>query len=379
MALTDSPIRLAVLGSTGSIGRQTMDIVRAFPGKFKIIGLSAGRNVKLLQEQVAEFKPQFVYYQCDKTKIPAGAKFIFPEEMAAHPDVDIVVNAIAGTAGLTPALAAIRVGKKLALSNKESIVMAGALLTREAKRNKAKILPVDSEPSAIWQCLQGEKQQPTRLVITASGGPFLHYSAAKMKTITAAQALKHPSWNMGPKITIDSATLMNKGLEVIEAHWLFDFPFENIEVVIHPQSTIHSMVEFADGSTKAQMSLPDMRLPIMYALSYPRRLYNPELPRLNWERPENLTFEVPDYKRFPCLELAIEAGKKGGTYPAVLCGADEIAVEAFLTGKIKFTDIYKLIAKVLTKHKNTAKPALEDIITAADGAKKIINELVAGK
>ncbi|MBN1367654.1 MAG: 1-deoxy-D-xylulose-5-phosphate reductoisomerase [Dehalococcoidales bacterium] len=379
MALNNSPVKLAVLGSTGSIGQQTLDIVRTLPEKFKVISLSAGQNRKLLEEQITEFKPWFVYYQGKPEKLPAGVKFLVPEEISTHPDTDIVVNAISGTAGLNPALAAIRAGKKVALSNKESIVMAGEILIREAKRNKAKILPVDSEPSAIWQCLRGEKQKAKRLIITASGGPFLHYSATKMKTITAAQALKHPSWRMGKKITIDSATLMNKGLEVIEAHWLFDFPFEDIKVVIHPQSIIHSMVEFQDGATKAQLSLPDMRFPIMYALSYPQRLVNPQLPRLDWDTIDKLTFEVPDSKRFPCLKLAIEAGKQGGTYPAVLCGADEIAVEAFLAGRINFTDIFSLVEKALSKHKNTDHPALEEIITAADWAKNLTRKLLVGK
>lgn len=378
MALTNSPVRLAVLGATGSIGKQTLDIVRAFPDKFKVISLSAGQNLKLLQEQIAEFKPKFVYYQGNREKLPAGIKFTMPEEMATHSGIDIVVNAISGTAGFKPALAAIRAGKKVALANKESIVMAGEILTREAKLYKAKILPVDSEPSAIWQCLQGERQKPSRLIITASGGPFLHSSASEMKNITAAQALKHPSWQMGKKITIDSATLMNKGLEIIEAHWLFNIPFENIEVVIHPQSIIHSMVEFSDGSTKAQMSLPDMRFPIMYALSYPQRLFNPELPRLNWNTMEKLTFETPDYKRFPCLQLAIEAGKQGGTLPAVLCGADEMAVEAFLTGRIKFTEIFTLVEKALATHKNISNPILEEIVEAADWAKTYLKKLVDG-
>ncbi len=257
--------------------------------------------------------------------------------------------------------------------------MAGEILTREAKRNKAKILPVDSEPSAIWQCLQGEKKGAKSLIITASGGPFLHYPAAKMKNITAEQALQHPSWRMGKKITIDSATLMNKGLEVIEAHWLFNIPFDNIKVVIHPQSIIHSMVEFQDGSIKAQLSHPDMRFPIMYALSYPQRLNNSQLPRLDWDILDKLTFEKPDFKRFPCLNLAITAGKQGGTYPAVLCGADEIAVEAFLDRRIKFTDIFNLVETALAKHRNTIHPTLAEITAAAVWARKTVNEMVACK
>jgi 1-deoxy-D-xylulose-5-phosphate reductoisomerase len=379
MALSNSPIKLAVLGSTGSIGKQTLDVVRALPGRFRIIGLSAGQNIKLLNEQINEFRPEFIYYQGHKSKLPAGIKFISPEDLAAHPDVDIAVIAISGTTGLNPTLAAVKAGKKIALANKESMVMAGEIITREAKRNKAQILPVDSEPSAIWQCLQGEKRDIKHLILTASGGPFLHYSTAKLKNITAEQALKHPSWRMGKKITIDSATLMNKGLEVIEAHWLFNVPIDDIKVVIHPQSIIHSMVEFTDGSTKALLSCPDMRLPIMYALSYPQRLKNPQLPRLNWDNSNTLTLEPPDFKRFPCLNLAIVAGKQGGTYPAVLCGADEIAVEAFLDGRIKFTDIFSLVETALSQHKNTTHPTLEEITAAAIWARKIVGKKVAGK
>jgi 1-deoxy-D-xylulose-5-phosphate reductoisomerase len=379
MAVANSLTKLAVLGSTGSIGKQALDVVRAMPGHFRIIGLSAGQNIELLNEQINEFRPEFVYYQGHKSKLPTGIKFISLEEMAVHPDVDIDVIAISGTAGLNPTLAAVRASKRIALANKESMVMAGEIITREAKRNKAQILPVDSEPSAIWQCLQGEKRGIRHLILTASGGPFLHYSATKLNKITAEQALKHPSWRMGKKITIDSATLMNKGLEVIEAHWLFNIPIDDIKIVIHPQSIIHSMVEFTDGSIKALLSYPDMRLPIMYALSYPERLDNPQLPRLDWDNFNTLNFEPPDCKRFPCLNLAIIAGKQGGTYPAVLCGADETAVEAFLNGRIKFTDIFNLVETALSQHKNIAHPTLEEITAASVWARKIVGKKVAGK
>jgi len=239
-------------------------------------------------------------------------------------------------------------------------------------------LPVDSEHSAIWQCLAGETQPPAGLILTASGGPFRGYSSAQLGKVTAQQALKHPSWQMGKKVTIDSATLMNKGLEVIEAHWLFDIPWENIKVLIHPQSIVHSMVEFTDGSTKAQLGYPDMRLPIQYALSYPERLPNPHLPRLDWERSNNLTFEPPDRDTFPCLRLAVEAGMKGGTYPAVLCAADEVAVELFLSGCIKFTDIAKLVEQVLEGHQAIAHPTLEEIMTADAWARDKARQLVIG-
>ncbi len=253
--------------------------------------------------------------------------------------------------------------------------MAGEIITAEAKQNGAKILPVDSEHSAIWQCLEGEKEKPARIILTASGGPFYHHSPARLDKVTVEQALKHPSWRMGKKVTIDSATLMNKGLEVIEAHWLFDIPFDSISILVHPQSIIHSMVEFSDGSVKAQLGCPDMRLPIQYALSYPERLPNPELPKLDWEGIKELTFESPDPDNFPCLKLAIEAGRKGGTYPAVLCGADDVAVELFLSERIKFTDIARLVARALESHKAISHPTLDEILAADDWARETVSGL----
>jgi len=358
--------RLAVLGSTGSIGQQTLQVVRALPTRFRIVGLAAGKNIDLLKRQINEFKPKFVYHQDRKTSLAnAECEFLSLEDIARHPEMDTVVIATSGKAGLSPTLAAVKAGKNIALANKESLVMAGEIITSEAELNGAQILPIDSEHSAIWQCLNGETQKAARLILTASGGPFLHYSSARLNGVTVEQALRHPSWLMGKKVTIDSATLMNKGLEVIEAHWLFKMPFENIEVLIHPQSIIHSMVEFIDGSIKAQLSCPDMRLPIQYALSYPERLPNPELPRINWSDISSLTFESPDFDTFPCLKLAIEAGEKGGTYPTVLCAADEVAVELFLSQRIKFTDIANLVEQALTQHQVIAHPTLEEI-TGAD-------------
>ena len=369
------PKRLAVLGSTGSIGQQTLDVVRALPHHFRIVGLAAGQNIDLLAQQINEFKPAFVHYESNG-KLPhqAGTDYqiLSPEDIASHPDVDTVVIATSGKAGLVPILAAVRAGKTVALANKESLVMAGEIITSEAKRHSARILPIDSEHSAIWQCLNGETQ-PARLILTASGGPFRNYSSAQMEKVTVEQSLKHPSWQMGKKVTVDSATLMNKGLEIIEAHWLFDMPFDKISVLVHPQSIIHSMVEFIDGSVKAQLSYPDMRLPIQYALSYPDRLANSQLPKLDWGKIASLTFEPPDTDTFTCLKLAIEAGKQGGTYPAVLCAADEVAVELFLSRKIKFTDIALVVEKTLVEHKSVTHPTLEQIMAADDWARNKVS------
>ena len=371
--------QLAILGSTGSIGRQTLEVVRAFPQRFRIIALAAGKNTSLLERQIKEFKPRFVYYQAEKIDAISGEyQFLSPEEMAAHPEVDTVVIATPGSSGLGPTLAAVKAGKNIALANKESLVMAGQIILSEAKQNGARIMPVDSEHSAIWQCLEGEIKPPARLILTASGGPFRHYSRAQLEAVTAEQALKHPSWQMGKKVTIDSATLMNKGLEVIEAHWLFNMPYDKIRVLIHPQSIIHSIVEFADGSAKAQLGCPDMRLPIQYALTYPERLPNPELPRLDWSLISHLDFEEPDLNSFPCLKLAIEAGKKGGTCPAVLSGADEVAVSLFLSGRIKFTAISSLVEQVLKQHQPLAQPTLEEIMAADGWAREKALELIGG-
>jgi 1-deoxy-D-xylulose-5-phosphate reductoisomerase len=372
---------LAVLGSTGSIGRQTLEVVRALPHRFRIIGLAAAKNLDLLAEQASEFRPRFIYLKDRKAlvRLNTEGKFLPLEEMASHPEVDTVVVAVSGRAGLAPTIAAVKSGKQVALANKESLVMAGKIITKEAALNKARILPVDSEPSAIWQCLRGENQQPVQLILTASGGPFSNFSPAQLKKVTAKQALKHPSWHMGHKVTIDSATLMNKGLEVIEAHWLFNIPFDNIRVLVHPQSIIHSLVEFRDGSVKAQLGYPDMRLPIQYALTYPERLPNPELPRLDWDSLDRLTFEPPDLDRFPCFRLAIEAGRKGGTYPSVLCAADEAAVALFLAGQIGFTDIAHLVERALAQHPAVAQPTLEEIIAADEWARKKVHQLSTGE
>ena len=373
--------QLAVLGSTGSIGQQTLEIVRALPHRFRIVGLAASKNIDLLARQISEFEPRFVYYQDRKAqaRLPdVEYEFLSLEDIARHPQVDTVVIATSGKSGLLPTLSAVKAGKKVALANKESLVMAGEIIIGEAKLTTARLMPIDSEHSAIWQCLEGETREAAQLILTASGGPFRGYSPSQLREVTVKQALKHPSWQMGRKVTIDSATLMNKGLEVIEAHWLFNMPFDNIRVLIHPQSIVHAMVEFADGSIKAQLGYPDMRLPIQYALSYPERIPNPQLPKLNWNNISSLTFEQPDFDTFPCLKLAIEAGKKGGTYPAVLCAADEVAVELFLSQRIKFTDIARLVEQTLEEHEAIAHPTLEEIMAADAWAREKALKLISG-
>jgi 1-deoxy-D-xylulose-5-phosphate reductoisomerase len=368
--------KIAILGSTGSIGRQALDVIRALPDELKVVALTGNKNLELLERQITEFQPK-MFCSSVKPDISYRGEFLSAEEIAGHPEVDLVIVATAGKAGLSPTLMALQAGKTVALANKEVLVIAGEIIVREAGLHQAQILPVDSEHSAIWQCLQGEENKPRRLFLTASGGPFYHYSQSQLAEVTPEHALQHPVWKMGRKVTIDSATLMNKGLEVIEAHWLFSFPFDSIEILIHPQSIIHSMVEFMDGSLKAQLSWPDMRLPIQYALSYPRRWSNSELPRLDWNKIQSLNFEPVDYDRFPCLKLAVDAGKSGGTYPAVLCAADEVAIELFLSRRIGFTDIAKIVQKTLEQHRNTHQPSLEEILAADDWAREYATRLSA--
>ncbi len=366
--------RIAILGSTGSIGQQTLDVARVLSDRLSVVGLAAGGNAGLLASQVGEFRPGLVSFAGPPSQLRASLpslggrtapKSLALDEMAAHPDVDLVVIATAGKAGLAPTLAAIRAGKEVALANKEVLVMAGAMVMAEARKHGVKIRPVDSEHSAIWQCLRGERKRTVdRLLLTASGGPFRRLSARRLRSITPEQALSHPTWKMGRKVTIDSATLMNKGMEVIEAHWLFGLPYRRISVVVHPQSVVHSMVQFADGSIKAQLSRPDMRLPIQYALVYPDRRFNPDLPIMEWDAMLALTFEPPDLARFPCLDLAREAGEKGGTYPAVLCAADEVAVDRFLSHRIGLPDIARLVADALEHHRGRARPTLDEVLEA---------------
>src|SRR5579884_2147577 len=382
------PRRIALLGSTGSIGRQTLDVVRCFPEHFRVVALAARSNVELLQQQASEFSPSVVACFADSPSSAKAVKKAIPgvllgEEgllaVATHPDVDIVVAATSGLVGLRPTLAAIAAGKTIALANKETLVMAGHLVMREVQRAGVTIHPVDSEHSAIWQSLRGEKTaEVNHLLITASGGPFRRATVEQMRSVTVEQALAHPTWQMGPKITIDSATLMNKGLEVIEAHWLFDIPYERIEVVVQPESIIHSMVEFIDGSIKMQASLPTMHLPILHALSYPQRLDTAGtglLRELRWPDVGQLHFEQLDIVRFPCFRLALEAANRGGTYPSVLVGADEEAVALFLAGKISFPGIAELIEAVLERHQPVEQPDIETILETCAWARRTAREL----
>lgn len=362
---------LALLGSTGSIGRQTLDVVRAFPGEFRIAALAAGNNIELLMRQVERFRPVAVSSPALQGNPEAidrlaalGVDICSPEELAGLSQVDLVVMATSGKAGLAPTFAALRNGKPVAIANKEVLVMAGQLVREEADRRRVPILPVDSEHSALWQCLRGEGHTVSRLILTASGGPFRNRSRAQLAEMTPEEALNHPTWQMGPKVTIDSATLMNKGLEIIEARWLFGIPLRNIQVVIHPESIIHSMVEFIDGSMKAQMSYPDMRLPIQYALSYPDRLRGGFVPPMDFGKTKNLSFAEPDFHLFPCPKLAMEASRRGGAYPAVLCAADEVAVDLFLKGRIGFLDIPEIVEKTLEMHSGNDKTSLDDIEAA---------------
>ena len=355
---------VVVLGSTGSIGTQTLDVIGAFPDRFRVVGLAAGNNRGLLQQQIARFKPRHVCSIAPFESQPTGVAVTSMEEMVCLPEVDLIMVATTGAVGLIPTLNALKQGKEVALSNKEPIVMAGHIIKDYEKQYGGRILPVDSEPSAIWQCLQGEQGSIQRLIITASGGPFRDSTPEELATVTPAQALRHPTWQMGKKITIDSATMMNKAFEVIEAHWLFDVSWESIEVVVHPQSTVHSMVEFADGSVKAQLGPPNMRLPIQYAMFYPERLPNNDIPRLPTTTAYSLDFQPLDQDRYPCFPLAISAGRQGGTYPTVLSAADEVAVNAFLEGRIGFTDIYKIVAEVLSRHESTEGKQVEELLEA---------------
>ena len=364
---------LAILGSTGSIGTQTLDVVRSFPDDFRVVALAARRNLDLLAAQVKEFRPRLV--SCEGTQqekatlLSNGCVESRVEDMVRDRDVDLVVNAIAGDVGLDPTLAAIEAGKNVALANKEGLVMGGELLTRAADSHDIELLPVDSEPNAIWQCLRGEQEEVSRLIITASGGAFRGKAPEELADVTPEEALDHPTWNMGPKITVDSATLMNKAFEVIEAHWLFGVPWEKIEVVIHPQSMIHSMVEFVDGSVKAHISPPDMRLPIQYALFYPERLHNEKIQRFDPVATGALTFEPLVPERYPCFELGLEIGRRGGTWPAALCGADDMAVELFLARRIGFLDIATVVDEALENHVPVMQPSVEDVTSAAAWAR----------
>ncbi len=366
---------LSILGSTGSIGVNTLDVVRRLRDRFRVVGLAAGRNVDLLREQALEFRPQIISVADDSNatelrkdlrhtgiEVMSGQNGLI--EVATHPETQLLLSALVGAQGFIPTLRAISAGKDVALANKETLVVAGPIIYREVARRNTNLLPVDSEHSAIWQCLQGAKKETVRkLILTASGGPFLNRDLAGFDSITVDQALAHPNWRMGKKITIDSATLMNKGLEMIEAHYLFDEPAEKLDVIIHPQSVIHSMVEFVDRSVIAQLGISDMRMPIQHALTYPERLEN-DLPSINLTQIRNLEFHEPDLKKFPCLRLAQDALRIGGSMTAVLNAANEVAVENFLAEKIPFTGIHRIVEAVMGRHQTIEDPGLEDVLEA---------------
>ncbi len=360
--------RISILGSTGSVGSQTLDVIRQFPDEFEVVGLSAGKNIGKLTKQVEEFAPRYFSSIDDSMSEIGSAKRLSITDLATHPEVDFVMHATAGFDGLPLACAALREGKAVGLSNKESIVMAGAHLKRIADDNGGTILPIDSEPSALWQCVIGEKSRPKRYIITASGGAFRDKTPDELANVTPEEALNHPTWTMGKKITIDSATLMNKAFEVIETASLFDSSFDEIDVVIHRQSIVHSLVEMSDGSIKAQLSHPDMRHPIQFALFYPERRLNDDLPTFDLLEASELTFEAMDPSKYPCFDLAMKYARIGGTYNAVLVGADEAAVDLFLARKIRFTDIAHEIETTVKAHDNQLDFTVEDAIKASQWA-----------
>jgi 1-deoxy-D-xylulose-5-phosphate reductoisomerase len=387
--------RLAILGSTGSIGRQTLEVVREFPERFQITALAAGSNLELLIEQAVAFRPQYLVighedlYPEVKRRL-AEVRSVLPEitilagvagftEVVTLPEVDLVVTAVVGSIGIKPTLAAITAGKTIALANKETLVAAGSVIIPTARKTGVRILPVDSEHSAIFQCLEGRSPaQVAKLWLTASGGPFRNYQPSQLASVTVEQALNHPNWRMGGKITIDSATMFNKGLEIIEAHWLFQVAFEQIKVVIHPESIIHSMVQLLDGSCIAQLGLCDMRLPIQYALTYPDRLPN-SFPVLDFSGRIQLHFEPVNLELFPAIHLAYEAGRKGGSLPAALNAANEVAVEAFLKAQIQFIDIVRIVSEVMGYHQNERfkpDPDLDEILAVDTWARQTARRFV---
>lgn len=377
---------ISLMGATGSIGTQTLDVIRNHPEQFCLVAISVGKNIELTRKIITEFKPEIVSVQnqedYEKLKAEYGHSISFSYgqngllEVATYEKATILVNAVMGSVGLFPTLHAIQAGKTIALANKETLVTAGHLVMSAAEQHGVSILPVDSEHSAIFQCLQGEKDSEIdRMIITASGGSFRDKTREDLIGVTVEEALNHPNWSMGAKITIDSATMMNKGLEVIEAHWLFDIPFDKIDVVLHRESIIHSMVEFQDTSIKAQLGSPDMRVAIQYALSYPNRLPLPSGKRLNLEDIGKLNFEKMDYTRFHCLKLAYDAGRTGGSLPTVLNAANEAAVNAFLNKKIAFLQIDELIERALDRHNVIKHPDLDTIKEIDQETRVYINTL----
>ncbi len=381
--------KISILGSTGSIGVNTLDVLERNPDQFQLVGLAAGSNVDLFAEQVQKYRPQ-VAALFDTSKIEELRHRLNGQDVeivggqdgsvqvASHPDADMVVSGMVGCAGLVPSFAAVSAGKTLALANKETLVVAGEVILREAEKNNVSIIPVDSEHSAIFQALNGEDpKRIRRIVLTASGGPFRTFTAEQMESVTVEDALKHPNWDMGSKITIDSATMMNKGLEFIEAKWLFGLDTQ-IDIIVHAQSIIHSMIEFVDTSIMAQLGIPDMRVPIAYAMTYPDRV-ECDLPSLDLAAMGDLTFEAPDFKRFPCLRLAHEVMEAGKTLPAVLNAANEIAVQAFLDRQIGYKEIPELIESTLDRHQPHSADSIEDVLAADDWARSEARQLLTAK
>jgi 1-deoxy-D-xylulose-5-phosphate reductoisomerase len=384
---------IAVLGSTGSIGCNTLKVVEHLKDEFRVVALAAGSNTEKLAEQIGKFQPELVAVKdevCAENllRIISNSKFQIPNlpkvltgeagliAVATHEEAKTIVSATVGAVGFVPTLRALEAGKRVALANKETLVMAGELMTKAARENKAEILPVDSEHNALHQCLRGENSKEVkRLILTASGGPFRTKSKSEIENATRAEALNHPNWKMGDKITIDSATLMNKGLEVIEARWLFDFDADDISVVVHPQSVVHSMIEMIDGSVIAQLGVTDMKHAIQYALTFPKRKTGC-LESLDFRKFSTLTFEEPDFDKFPCLSLAYKALKIGGTMPAVLNAANEIAVQAFLDDKIKLSDIPRIIESVMNEHESQTASSLESILKADFSARETTERLL---
>ncbi|RAL26324.1 1-deoxy-D-xylulose-5-phosphate reductoisomerase [Thermoflavimicrobium daqui] len=377
--------KVVILGSTGSIGTNTLEVIRQHPEEFTVVALAAGTNVEEMIKQAKAYRPKVVsmatkeaaekvrFALDDSIQVLYGEEGLL--EVATYHEATFVVSAIVGSRGLAPTLAAIQAGKKIGLANKESLITAGHIITEAAKKAGVPILPIDSEHSALFQCLNGERKQDVqRLIVTASGGAFRDWSREQLVNATPADALKHPNWSMGPKVTVDSATLMNKGLEVMEAHWLFGFPYEQIEVLIHPQSIIHSMVEFHDGAIMAQLGSPDMKVPIQYALSYPKRLPLSGEP-LDFVQISRLDFRKPDFVQYPCLKMAYEAGRAGGTMPTVLNAANEVAVEQFLAGEIPFLAIEHKVEEALSSHQWIPHPSLSEIEEADRWAREFAKKI----
>jgi len=378
--------RIAILGSTGSIGTNALDVIESFKDSFEVTALSADSNIELLAKQAHSFRPRIVcigsrsLLHDTKMLVPSGVKIVSGsaglEEIVSRSDVDMVVLAISGTSCLLPLVRSIENRKKIALANKEALVSAGPLVKGLAQKNGVEIIPVDSEHSAIFQCLEGRRRFLSKVYLTGSGGPLLNVSKSRFDSLSKEEILKHPKWSMGRKITVDSATMMNKGLEIIEAQYLFDISQKDIEVLIHPEAIVHSMVEFIDGSCLAQLSIPDMRIPIQYALTYPERRRG-FLKSVDFSKTAKLSFMEPDPDKFPCLDIAREAARKGRTYPAVLCASDEEAVKNYLSGGIKFSDIAKVIGKVMKRHKSSSEKrmSLDDVLNAGMWAKEEVRSI----